>query len=82
MNDSILIITGYLILVAILSAAVGQGLFWLGFHHDRIKVAVQGVCTGMRASRPGRQRRPEQLLTALAHHTHDEAGQAVFRNPL
>ena len=82
MNDSILMITGYLILVAILSAAVGQGLFWLGFHHDRIKAAVQGVCTGMRASRPGQQRRQEHLLTALADHTHDEAGQAVFRNPL
>ena len=82
MNDPILMITGYLILVAILSAAVGQGLFWLGLHHDRIKAALQRFCTGMRARRPGQQRRPEQLLTALVYHTHDEAGQAVFRNPL
>ena len=82
MNDPILMITGYLILVAILSTAYGQGMFWLGRHHDRIMAAVQRFCIGMRARRPGQQRRQEQLLTALVYHTHDEAGQAVFRSPL
>lgn len=82
MYDPILLLAGYLILVAILTTAVGQGLFWLGLHQDRIKAAVQGACTGMRARRPGQQRNHEQLLAALAGHTHDAAGQAVFRNPL
>ena len=36
----------------------------------------------MRESRSEMQRNHEQLLAALAGHTHDEAGQAVFRNPL
>lgn len=36
----------------------------------------------MQAFREDTQRNHEQLLAALAGHTHDEAGQAMFRSPL
>ena len=38
--------------------------------------------TEMRAFNENMQRNHEQLLAALAGHTHDEAAQAVFRSPL
>lgn len=74
MNDPILLLAGYLLLF-ILVAVAGQGLFWLGRRHGRSKSAA-------REAAAERRRNHKQLLTALAGHTHDEAGQAVFRNPL
>lgn len=69
----------------------------LGKRVDRLDERVEQIEQGMRAemralredmraemreSREDMRRNHEQLLAALAGHTHDEAGQSVFRSPL
>ena len=49
---------------------------------DRVERAAQEMHAEMRAFNENMQRNHEQLLAALAGHTHDEAGQSVFRSPL
>ena len=49
--------------------------------HD-LREEIRDLRSEMREMREETGRRHEQLLVALAAHSHDEAGQATFRNPL
>ena len=71
--------------IATLIIVVGGGIYWFGKlvnRVDQLEHKVDQLAEDMRDMREEIRRGNQQLLLALANHTHGDDGQPVFRVPV